>query len=250
MNLINESRTLKSQRYELSGAIVTVADLSASDKDAMYELMKRYYKTTRAVFDADLADKEHVILLQDSKSGVIKGFSTMKCLDFKNFTVLFSGDTIIHEQYRHTTVLPQYWAKLAFGTADAIKDEYPKRKVYWFLITSGYKTYRYLPVFFRTFYPRHDCPTPSDIQDVMHKLATTRYGAQYNPTTGIIHMENATPLRDGVANISDHRLKNKHIAFFNRFNPGHINGDELVCLTEINRDNLTRAGKRIVAANI
>jgi hypothetical protein len=29
-------------------------------------------------------------------------------------------------------------------------------------------------------------------------------------------------------------------------NPGHANGDELACLTEISRSNLTPAGERMV----
>lgn len=249
-HLMKESPTLKSQRYDLSGAIVRVDDLSSGEKDAMFALMLCYYETSRRVFNDDLAEKEHVILLRDATSNAIKGFSTMKRLDLENVTALFSGDTIIHEDYRHTTVLPQYWAKLAFGTHDQIKVMEPERSVYWFLITSGYKTYRYLPVFFREFYPHYDCPTPSNIQAIMYHLAKTRYGKQYDKQTGIIRLENATPLREGVAEIQPHRLKNAHIAFFDRINPGHAQGDELVCLTEIDPDNLTRAGRRMVDAEL
>jgi len=249
-NSMKDSPTLKSQRYDLSGAIVPVNDLSQQERDAMFALMICYYKTDRNIFDNDLDEKEHVILLRDSLSGEIKGFSTMKRLDLDTVTALFSGDTIIQEDYRHTTVLPQYWAKLAFGTRDRIKELEPERKVYWFLITSGYKTYRYLPVFFREFYPRHDRSTPENAQHIMHKLAKTRYADEYDQSTGIIHLQNATPLRDGVAEIKANRLKNAHVAFFKSINPGHTQGDELVCLTEIDPHNLTRAGRRMVDANI
>ena len=34
-------------------------------------------------------------------------------------------------------------------------------------------------------------------------------------------------------------------SFFAQRNPGHAAGDELVCLTEIHPDNLTRAGRRV-----
>ncbi len=37
------------------------------------------------------------------------------------------------------------------------------------------------------------------------------------------------------------------MAFFARANPGHEGGDELVCLTSLDDDNLTPAGRRMLA---
>ena len=42
-------------------------------------------------------------------------------------------------------------------------------------------------------------------------------------------------------------MNDPHVAFFLKRNPGHGDGDELVCLTELSDDNLTRAGRRMVA---
>ena len=245
-NWTEEHPILKSQRSELVGQIVRRCELTAVQRETMFALMAQYYATTRAIFDADLDEKEHVILLTDAETGIIKGFSTMLRLELENITALFSGDTIIHADYRHTTVLPREWARLAFSTLDSIRAAQPERQVYWFLITSGYKTYRYLPLFFKQFYPRYDEATPAVIQAIMHELATSRYADEYHPQTGIIRLKNATPLQEGVADIQAHRLKNPHIEFFARINPDHANGDELVCLTAIDRHNLTRAGQRMV----
>jgi hypothetical protein len=38
------------------------------------------------------------------------------------------------------------------------------------------------------------------------------------------------------------------VSFFAEKNPGHVKGDELACITEISRSNLTRAGERMVAS--
>jgi hypothetical protein len=38
------------------------------------------------------------------------------------------------------------------------------------------------------------------------------------------------------------------VSHFLRCNPGHARGDELACLAEIATDNLTAAGRRILAA--
>jgi hypothetical protein len=48
--------------------------------------------------------------------------------------------------------------------------------------------------------------------------------------------------------IPANRLRNRHVAFFAQRNPGHRDGDELVCLTRLQDDNLTASGRRIVAA--
>jgi hypothetical protein len=245
-NLTEEFPTLKSQRSELVGQIVRRCELTSAQRDTMFALMAQYYEIQRPIFDADLEEKEFVIVMTDAETDVIKGFSTMVRLELESVTALFSGDTIIHADYRHTTVLPREWAKLAFSTLDSIRATQPERQVYWFLITSGYKTYRYLPLFFKQFYPRYDEATPAAIQAIMDKLACSRYTDEYNPRTGIIRLKNATPLQEGVADIQAHRLKNPHIEFFTRVNPDHANGDELVCLTAIDRHNLTRAGQRMV----
>lgn len=236
----------KSPPSELAGAIVPAGRLTAGQRDEMFALMDRYYRTSRPVFEADLAEKEQVILLTEPAAGRIRGFSTMLRLDLDSYSALFSGDTIIHEDFRYTTVLPRFWAELAFGLRDRIKAAEPARPVYWFLITSGYKTYRYLPVFFREFYPRHDRPTPPDMRRIMDTLAQTRYGEQYDAARGVIRLARGAPLREGVADIQPRHLRNPDIAFFDRANPGHVHGEELVCLAPIERENLTRAGRRMV----
>jgi hypothetical protein len=115
------------------------------------------------------------------------------------------------------------------------------------LISSGYKTYRFLTVFYKEFYPRYNCPTPPDIQALMDHLATQRFGADYHPELGVARFtKGATPLREGVASVTDERLRDPHVAFYIARNPGHVHGDELVCLTRIHPDNLTAAGKRLL----
>ncbi len=85
---------------------------------------------------------------------------------------------------------------------------------------------------------------PPHIRNIIDHLGVCKFGDQY--ADGIVRFRNATPLRRGVAEITDERLRDPNIAFFARANPGHANGDELACLTEVSRSNLTRAGQRMV----
>jgi hypothetical protein len=154
----------------------------------------------------------------------------------------FSGDTIIDQGAWGETVLPRLWAQHVFGLAAAI----PSARAYWFLISSGYKTYRFLPVFFRTFYPTYSAPTPPHAQRTLDALARLKFPDEYDPASGVVRFAQATPLRPGVADLSEARLSDPQVAFFVAANPGHAAGDELACLTEIAPANLTAAGRRML----
>ena len=219
---------------------------TADDIAKMYDLFRDHFEdTTAESFRRDLDNKNWVILLRDAASRAIQGFSTLACyettLKGKRVGVIYSGDTIIRRAYWGTSTLPRSWAKMVFEIGERLP-----QPLYWLLISSGYKTYRFLPVFFAEFYPRFDRPTPPEVQEIIHHLAGERFGSDYDPESGIVRFsEGATPLRAGVAPVEDRRLRNPHVAFFVAKNPGYIRGDELVCLTEIRLDNLSPAGRRM-----
>ena len=218
----------------------------------MYALLQRYFSgTTRARFEADLREKESVILLRDAMSGQIQGFSTLMRLrariDEEEIVAFFSGDTIIDREYWGETVLSRIWGQTVFAEADRIVAERPGTAVYWFLICSGYKTWRFLPVFFQKFYPNADGPTPPHFQRILDTLGACKFGDEYLTGSGIVRFRAASPLRHGVADLTEERLRDPHIAFFARMNPGHAEGDELACLAELSRANLTRAAQRMMA---
>jgi hypothetical protein len=217
----------------------------------MYALLRTYFLgTTRARFEADLREKEQVILLRDATSGRVRGFSTYMRIETEvegtDVVAFFSGDTIVDREFWGETLLSRMWSQTTFAEADRIRAAKPNTSVYWFLISSGYKTWRFLPVFFREFYPNPAATTPPHVRRLIDTLGATRFGDEYIPEAGVVRFRHATPLRRGIADITDERLRDPRIAFFARVNPGHAGGDELACLTEISHANLTRAGLRMV----
>jgi len=90
-------------------------------------------------------------------------------------------------------------------------------------------------------------PSPFDRQ-VMQTLATKKFGDDYHSDLGIVRFRRANPLRPGVAEVTDRKLRDPLVEFFVRMNPGHSQGDELACLVPISRSNLTRAGLRMLTA--
>jgi hypothetical protein len=222
--------------------------LSPATVDEMVELFSEHYELVCPEhFRRDLAEKDHVVLLRDEVSGSLQGFSTLAVyttrVQGREVGVVYSGDTIIRPAFWGTPALPSVWIKRVL----ALASELPQ-PVYWLLISSGYKSYRFLPVFYRNFYPRYDCPTPPDLQMLMDELAQERFGEQYDAVQGVVRfVGGATPLRPGVADVSEERQRNPHVRFFLACNPGHAQGDELVCLTQISWENLTPAGQRMAS---
>lgn len=231
----------------LSGQVRSVDQLTAADRDAMFALLDRHFHNVmRSQFEHDLNEKQWAIVLKEAGSGRIQGFSTLQQLSlrFENQAVIafFSGDTIVARRFQRETLLPRLWGHHVFQIAEQFVDA----KVFWFLICSGYKTWRFLPVFFRQFFPHYRHDTPVDIQRLMDALAFEKFGACYDPASGVVRLRHPTPLREGVAELSPNRLRDAHVAYFAERNPGHMHGDELVCIAEISRHNLTASGRRMI----
>ena len=222
-------------------------ELSDADIQSMFRVFQENFTgSTLDIFERDLSNKNWVILLRDAETQEIEGFSTLALYEtsfhHKPLSVVYSGDTIIRRAYWGTPQLPSTWIKTVLEkSANMIQP------LYWLLISSGYKTYRFLTVFYKEFYPRYDVPTPPDMRALMEHLARQRYGEDYHCEEGIVRFtHDATPLREGIAEVTEERLHDPHVAFYIERNAGYIEGDELVCITRVHPDNFTPAGRRMV----
>ena len=122
-------------------------------------------------------EKDTVILLRDPDDARVVGFSTLMkigiTIENRNVVGFFSGDTIIAREHWGSSLLARLWVTTVFREAECIRQHAPDTLFYWFLISSGYKTWRYLPTFFVAYAPHPDVqPSPFDRQ-VMQTLATT-----------------------------------------------------------------------------
>jgi hypothetical protein len=233
----------------LKSQLIPVGDLSLVDREAMYTLLNRHFVGVRSdVFGADLRQKNWVLLLRDGESGELWGFTTFLIYQVQFggelLNIVYSGDTIVDPNAWGSSMLPKAW----LGAINQLRQDYPEGRFYWLLICSGYRTYRFLPVFAKTFYPRYDEVTPERDAALIQMLAAERFGELYNPMTGVVQLLHPQQLREGLSGIPEGRLSDPHIQFFAQHNPGADAGDELVCLTEVCEENLTSAGRRIWSA--
>jgi hypothetical protein len=212
--------------------VIARSELTRRDRDAMFALYTTYFATTdRIAFERDLAEKDWVVLLSDD-DGNIDGFSTLLRTRVGDATVFFSGDTIVARHRWGSFDLPRVWSRYVFREAG--------ENAYWFLISSGWRTYRFLPLFFREFYPRDVAMKP-----LLDRVASARFGDAYDARTGIVRLATPAPLRDGVSDPAS-RMHDPDVRFFVEANPGHADGDELACFVRIAPDNLTPAGLRMI----
>ncbi|AFY58326.1 hypothetical protein Riv7116_5965 [Rivularia sp. PCC 7116] len=230
----------------MNSELIRTEELSDLDLEAMFMLLSKHFKgVKRDIFNNDLDSKNWVILIKDEQTNQLKGFSTLLMYDTyfedEKISIVFSGDTIVDPSAWSSSALSAGW----ISSINQLRNEYCTGKLYWLLISGGYRTYRFLPLFWKEFYPRYDTPTPERILYLMQDLAVKRFGENYNITTGVVRFPHPHILRDGLHGIPAQRLRDPHIQYFQALNPGHLNGDELVCFTEICEENLTRAGRRM-----
>ena len=223
----------------INSQITKVADLNDHEKSAMYTLFEQYYSSINLRrFHNDLESKHYSILLR-SDDNQIQGFTTIEIVPIsENKTdgiALYSGDTILHHDYWGDQTLPWAWCKLA----GEIKAQLPDATLYWFLIVKGHRTYRYLPVFSRQFYPNHKTATPMEMQRRMDILANYKFGSAYKKQKGLIQFDESKGHLNSKFNmVAPHLARNPHVNFFLEKNKGYDQGDELVCMTELCVSNL------------
>lgn len=230
----------------LAGRLVACDTLDPQTHAAMLALMGEHFRgVSRDVFEADLAEKNWIILLED-RDGRLRGFSTLLVQPTEatgeRCVLVYSGDTIVDRAAWGTRTLPRIW----IDSALRLCARYPDLDAYWLLLTSGFRTYRFLPVFYEWFYPRFDEPTPADAQRALDAFARERFGGRYDAARGVVRFARPQVLHPDLLAVPDGRRVDPHIAFFLERNPGYVDGDELVCLTRVSRANLTPAGRRML----
>jgi hypothetical protein len=233
----------------LSCDLRAASSLDSACMDAMYRLMEQHYAaTTRAQFTADLSGKDWVLILRDP-AGAIQGFSTLQvlCMEHESVQcrVLYSGDTVIDRAHWGEQELAFNWLRLA----GALHAERPDLRHYWFLISKGHRTYRYLPTFAKHFLPHWSQIADSFESSLLHRLSQERFGEDYRRESGVVSFANSRGhLREDLAEVSERERRLVPVRYFLQRNPGYRQGDELCCLCELVPANLRPLARRLFLA--
>ena len=233
---------------KLTSSLVRVDDIGIEDRNTMLQLMDECFMNIRkATFDADLEQKDWVILVRTIATGQLVGFSTQVLLNVNidgcPVRVLYSGDTVIERQHWGDPALAHAWGHLALR----LIEDCETKPLYWFLTSKGFRTYRYLPLFFRTYYPKPDSHLPDCVRLIIDAIGHQISPQHYNTETQIIRATQSKDfVRPGVSDLTNQLQSNPSVQFFVERNPNYLYGDELCCLAALTKENFTKAAYRVI----
>jgi hypothetical protein len=231
----------------IQSRILSVVEIAPADACAMYEIFARHYDCVCLdQFLLDLSEKDCVLVLRNANDAIC-GFSTQKVsrvsVGGMPVRAVFSGDTIVDRAYWGEQELGHCWCRYV----SSVYWEEPDVPLYWFLISKGYRTYLYLPLFFELFYPNCEAPTPAFEQRLLDTLAEAKFPDHYRPESGLIEFpQSQGQLKPHLAEIPARRLRDPHVQFFLKRNPAYATGHELACLAEISPLNMKLFAGRIL----
>ena len=227
-----------------------ITELEESQKESMFKVFNRYYNNVSyEQFLSDLKSKDAVFLLLDRKENIIRGFSTIVEINENGYCGVFSGDTIIEKEYWGQGTLGVAFLKYLFMK----KLRNPFKKLYWFLISKGFKTYLLMANNFPNHWPRHEKQIDEKNKDILDTFSKTLYPEDYVQEKGIISFSNKEKdsLKECVAPITEEMKKaNKRINFFSTQNENWQKGDELCCIAEMTLTMPFRYQYKIVSKTV
>jgi hypothetical protein len=238
---------LKTAQSKTLGRVVRLDQVTQQMRDEMFALLETYFlDANRDVFERDLLSKDLVILLE-SHDGHVVGFSTQVArtvaTESGDAFVVYSGDTIIDAAHRGSVALVQLGTKTIIGSGLA-----SGLPAYWMVLSSGFRTYGFMPLIFRDYFPRAGGCADADLPTKAACFASAFFGDGFDAATGIVRLEGACTLRPELADDEQAARRSKHGDFFGEVNPGHANGDELVCCARLTSENFTRVAQRMLDA--
>jgi hypothetical protein len=211
----------------------------------MYDLMQAHYDhVTPEMFYFDLSNKQYIGLIEDEDES-LQGFTTYvidpKACCGKTYHIIFSGDTIIHRDHWGSQIMMKGWC-FTIGRLVASDNSKPW---FWYLMSKGHRTYMYLPLFFKSYYPSLIKSEDDEIlANIANEVSFCLYGADWKPESGLIKFkEHHGELNTDLAEDSFKKAKSSHVRFFLEKNPDFAKGDELVCIAQLHPDNLIRTAR-------
>lgn len=216
------------------------AALTASDFDEIWAVTDQYVETDRAIYEQKLKTLPEVGLWR-APSGELVG---LVGLDVRRTTwqgresvIIFTSSVVIAESYRGQNLVARTGRRMVLRE----KRRRPWLPAYWMFDTFSYKSYLIMARNFAVYWPRRDRPTPPDVAAFVDHLARERYGDDWLPERGIVRRSGHKRLRPAAAPVDGGAAADSDVQFFADANPGHAEGDMLVCLVPLSMWNLAAA---------
>jgi hypothetical protein len=211
--------------------------LTSRELDEIWAVTDRYVETSRSDYEAKLRTLPEVGLWR-IHDGTLIGLVSLEAYQVRwegqTSIIIFTSNVVIDARYRGSNAISRTGMKMFLRE----KRRHPRLPAYWFFDTFSYKSYLILPRNLAVFWPRWDRETPAPVAGFMDFLARERYGDAWSPETGMVRRTGKKRLRPDTAPLDERQRANPNARFFDTVNPGHRDGDVLVCLVPLTLRNL------------
>jgi len=219
------------------------ASLSSGELEEIWKLTSRYVDTPRSHYENKLLALPEVALWR-VRGGELAGLVSLEVYPVlwhsRTRIIIFTSSVVADERFRGRGLVLKTGLRLLLRE----KLRRPFAKAYWFFDTFSYKSYLIPARNFREFWPRRERPASPDVAAFVDLLAHQRYGEDWNRETGVVRRSGYKQLLPATAPIDETARSDPAVRFFEVSNPGHREGDMLVCLAPLTLVNLFSAIKR------
>ncbi len=216
------------------------SSLSALELDEIWALTDRYIDTNRPYFERKLQELPEIGLWR-VRGGELAGMVSLEVYPAERqgqtATIIFTSSVVTDERFRGRNLVLKTGLRLLARE----KLRRPQARAYWFFDTFSYKSYLLAVRNLGDFWPRRDRPTPPDTAAFIDQLARNRYAEDWIAGAGVVRRSGQKRLRSTTAPIEEKLLSDPDVRYFESVNPGHRDGDMLVCLAPLTLRNLLGA---------
>ncbi|HEV7606592.1 MAG TPA: hypothetical protein VGO61_04610 [Steroidobacteraceae bacterium] len=219
----------------ITTSVHATGELSPAQWDEIWQLTSEFYDVERDYAEAELRRRQSIAMfrMNDALLGMAAIDTYPAGFRGRKLTVISTAHVLLRENWRGRNLVQ----KLGLRSFLKARLRYPLRPIYWFFDTFSYKSYLLLPRNFRTFWPRYDQATPEPRAALIDQLARQTYGPAWRPARGVAVRSGQKRLRESAAPLNLGPDAGPHLDFFARANPGHAEGDMLVCLCPLTPSN-------------
>jgi hypothetical protein len=225
----------------------STASLTQAELDEIWVVTDRYVDTTRVIYEHKLKSLPEVGLWR-TRDGTLVGLVGLDVyrtrFEGRESIVFFTSSVVIDAAYRGRNLVVRTGLRMLLRE----KLKRPWLPAFWFFDTFSYKSYLVLAHYFAEYWPRRDRATPPAVSRFVDHLARARYGDAWVADRGVVRGSGDKRLRSTTAPLDDRALGDADTRFFDTANPGHRDGDMLVCLAPLTAGNVLGAARRGFAA--
>jgi hypothetical protein len=215
--------------------VLATGDIPAAVWEEIWTLTSEFFDVEREYAEAELRKRQTIATFR--MNGALLGMAAIDIYPAqfrgRRLAIISTAHVLIRENWRGRNLIQKLGASMYLRA----RLRHPLRPIYWFFDTFSYKSYLLLPRNFRTFWPRYDQTTPEPRAALMDQLATQMYGPAWRPARGLAVRSGQKRMRESAAPLVLRPDAGPDLQFFARMNPGHAEGDMLVCLCPLTLSN-------------